>query len=724
MRISYFASERDSTPRALDVSWEQIAQQLSSPKRGPCTAADCVGKKCPHKLGSSWSPAVYPAGATRGMRNVESVSVFALDVDHATEESLASIALRLQGFAYIAHATHTDGKDGERAIRLVLPLTKPVSRADWPRFWDAAVSLLGVPADRATRDCSRLFFLPSRPLEADYLYATNAGAALDTDTVLERAAAPDPADDPVPREATDFPPASPALLARALERLTQHGPAIEGQGGDQHTYRACAIVCHDFALDDDEAWFVLSAWDRQNKPPWGESLRTKIKNATSYAQGSRGAAREAFEADRVMQDWIGTLSPVAPSNTNGEPNDLPPLVGDVAKRTKPPIRTYATGIPELDALLGGGAHTRQLLTVCGPPSGGKSSYVVSVTREISKAIPALYCSTELESDELAARFAAPILGVSWTSIVKNDKSDAMRKLIGEKTLAEKVQEALEGARIRVIGCEVLPRDGEQALGIIYRAGLAVTKFYGVPPLIVVDYLQDLARGTGGADAKGATGDIATKLRIMSQLLDCPVMPVSAVSRTYYGQAKQETMRMSDDATIYLAAAKESGDVDYASAAILFLDVEPDEGKESRPARIAVARARMGRSGFAGARFHGAAGRWEADSSALEALSPEVRRKKSNEKKTNEREERIVNFIRDVGPKSANKIYDAIRGSKEDVLELIRVMVREGKLVRIGELHGLPATTPGAPTLSLVPPVTETPAVGPSILDGFIRGGVR
>lgn len=720
MRLSYFASERDSTPRAIDVSWEQIAQQLSAPKRGPCTLADCAGKKCPHKLGASWSPAVYPAGATRGMRNVDCVSVFALDVDHATEESLSTIALRLQGFTYIAHATHTDGKDGERAIRLVIPLTRPVSRADWPRFWDAAVALLGIPADRATRDCSRLFFLPSRPSDADYLFATNEGAALDTDVVLEQAAAPDPADDPVARnENSDFPPASPALLARALERLTQHGPAIEGQGGDQHTYRACAIVCHDFALDDDEAWFVLSAWDRQNKPPWGESLRTKIRNATSYAQGEKGAARQAFEADRVMQDWIGTLSPSANNGQSAQAdNELPALVSDVAKRTKPPVRTYATGIVELDTLLGGGSHTRQLLTVCGPPSGGKSSFVVSVTRSIATTIPALYCSTELESDELAARFAAPILGVSWTSIVKNEKSEAMLALIGQKTLAEKVQEALEGQRIHVIGCEALPRDGDQALNVIYRAGLAVSNFYGIPPLIVVDYLQDLARGAGGADAKSATGDIATKLRIMSQLLDCPIMPVSSVSRTYYGQAKQETMRMSDDATIYLSAAKESGDVDYASAAILFLDVEQDEGKESRPARIAVARARMGRSGFAGARFFGAAGRWEGDPSALEALSPEVRRKKVNEKKTSEREDRIIGIIKDEGPCSANKIYKAIGGTKEDVLELIRLMVRTGKLIRIGELHGLPDVQPA---LSLVPPVTEAPA---SILDGFIRGGLH
>jgi hypothetical protein len=91
-----------------------------------------------------------------------------------------------------------------------------------------------------------------------------------------------------------------------------------------------------------------------------------------------------------------------------------------------------------------------------------------------------------------------------------------------------------------------------------------------------------------------------------------MLVVSSVSRAYYGIQRQESMRKADDPSVYLAAAKESGDVDYAAAVVVHLDVLPVEpGVDHRVARLAVAKSRHGRTGFVGARFYGASGRWAA-----------------------------------------------------------------------------------------------------------------
>lgn len=204
MKLSFFPSEQSKTPRAIDVSWEQLAAQLMAPVRTPCTIAksetQCIGKACGHKLGPAWSPAVYPEGVKRGKRNVGAVSCIVLDLDHMTDEQVLDVAHKLAPYRYIAHATHTD-RAGDRCLRVVLELSAPVPGFDWPRFYRTALVELGIPMedkkadtggqDAVTFDASRLYFLPSRPNDADYLATTNEGAPVDVAAIMAKAPPPE-----------------------------------------------------------------------------------------------------------------------------------------------------------------------------------------------------------------------------------------------------------------------------------------------------------------------------------------------------------------------------------------------------------------------------------------------------------------------------------------------------------------------------------------------------
>lgn len=107
-----------------------------------------------------------------------------------------------------------------------------------------------------------------------------------------RPAASAPLDD-----VTDYGPASERVLAAARERLERHGPSVKGRGGDQHTYQVGAILLHDFALAEDEAWTLAAEWNDRNtsvpgNPKWSdEKLALKLRNGARYAQGPRGRAR-------------------------------------------------------------------------------------------------------------------------------------------------------------------------------------------------------------------------------------------------------------------------------------------------------------------------------------------------------------------------------------------------------------------------------------------------
>jgi len=107
---------------------------------------------------------------------------------------------------------------------------------------------------------------------------------------------------PTPRPGL-FPAASAQVLDRGRAALADHGPAVEGEGGDEHTFRAAAILTHDFALTFDEAWPLLCEWNRDCAPPWAElELAAKLRNGEKYGSRPKGHLRapEALAMGRAI----------------------------------------------------------------------------------------------------------------------------------------------------------------------------------------------------------------------------------------------------------------------------------------------------------------------------------------------------------------------------------------------------------------------------------------
>lgn len=112
-----------------------------------------------------------------------------------------------------------------------------------------------------------------------------------------------------------FPPASPEILDQVRVALEAHGPAITDHGGGLHTVHAAAILTHDFALTDDEAWPLFVEWNQTCQPPWEldggtatePDLRIMLGRGLKYgklAYGCRRTLDVRASAKRATEAWV------------------------------------------------------------------------------------------------------------------------------------------------------------------------------------------------------------------------------------------------------------------------------------------------------------------------------------------------------------------------------------------------------------------------------------
>lgn len=322
-RVTFYPDERSpDAAQPADLTWDEVAQLLRTPRRTAC--APCPGHTCPHKKGPAWSPVDTPRRANSAVRSV-SLAVFDLD-GWPGGDPLPGRDLR-----YLHHETHTPGSQ-----RLVVALDQPVPAAEWPATYQRLLDHLGLrgKTDPVCKDVSRLYFLPSKPEGADYSCRVVHGKALSVGSLAGAAVGQLPVRGPA-----QLPAASPALTEHARQWLRQHGPAVEGAGGDKHTYEVGAYLLNDLALTEEEAWALASEWNATCRPPWEpRALATKLENGLRYATGVRGAKRTDFELLRTLGSYpepAGAVELIAHAPPTAGASYGAPLLTDEGAETGP-----------------------------------------------------------------------------------------------------------------------------------------------------------------------------------------------------------------------------------------------------------------------------------------------------------------------------------------------------------------------------------------------------
>ena len=98
------------------------------------------------------------------------------------------------------------------------------------------------------------------------------------------------------------------VVDRARDWLAGQLPAIEGTGGDAHTFK---VICglRDMGVSSGQASVLLEAWNATCAPPWTpEELAAKVANAYRYAQNEPGS-KAALPGDFPVVAELSTIVP-------------------------------------------------------------------------------------------------------------------------------------------------------------------------------------------------------------------------------------------------------------------------------------------------------------------------------------------------------------------------------------------------------------------------------
>lgn len=335
----------------------------------------------------------------------------------------------------------------------------------------------------------------------------------------------------------------------------------------------------------------------QNLHLWG-----KPRTAAHHAEVVAGCARlrnvqkrlcealaiteEAGAVPAKLDRIAGLLAGLDESNSQRRPKTMGELMIqamdrlNAASEGKLPTG-WATGIPSLDRLFGGGLSPGKLVILAARPSIGKSSFSMHLAAQIAKGSrPCLVISQEMEDHELADRALANAARV---------RSDAIRS--GKLTDDEwgRVAEGVDELGNSPISISDEPGQSLRSMNAKARAVKGLR-------LLVVDYVQ-LCEGEGDTRS-AAVGSITRGLKKLAKQLNCCVIALSQLNRAVDSRGDKRPV-MSD--------LRDSGEIEQDADSILFMWTL-EEG-DINQVGLDVAKNRGGKKGTMVLNFQGDIQHW-------------------------------------------------------------------------------------------------------------------
>jgi hypothetical protein len=231
-----------------------------------------------------WSPVLYDP-PERLKENIKQVFALVLDYDKgATWDAVSLLWAEFYGTIYTTKS-HDIGK---HRLRVVLPLSRPVSVDEYGKLWlwaDQQANRVDLKTDGQAKDASRFWYTPTAPDKGEWRAERLCGAMLDVDATLPLVDSPQlRVVRPTPVVTTD------AKVKRAAKYLARITPAVAGDYGHTQTFNAVAHVMFGFDLDIETTYdLIASEYNPRCDPPWAEKdLRHKVESCAKDCKRSRG----------------------------------------------------------------------------------------------------------------------------------------------------------------------------------------------------------------------------------------------------------------------------------------------------------------------------------------------------------------------------------------------------------------------------------------------------
>lgn len=249
---------------------------------------------------------------------------------------------------------------------------------------------------------------------------------------------------------------------------------------------------------------------------------------------------------------------------------------------------YTTGLPELDALLGGG-YLEGLHLLGGITGGGKTSLALHIAMHNAlEGRTVIYGSYEQSRLELWARIANRVTGIPQRAIKAGKYDQAGRTYRTADMLKDsehwpKLQQLSKHLKV-VEGGDAFSREaGEWTVNTLASTAQEIQEAQGSPPLIIIDYLQRMPPppGVQTRDVRDRIGAVAGSLQTMlGRGAQAPVLALSSVGRASYNAEIFAKLPVDER----LTAFKEAGELEYTSYTALTLYALPESkrGAQMQP----------------------------------------------------------------------------------------------------------------------------------------------
>jgi replicative DNA helicase len=279
---------------------------------------------------------------------------------------------------------------------------------------------------------------------------------------------------------------------------------------------------------------------------------------------SRGAAACVDLASEVAALWDDLSAPEAPS----------------------PGR--ATGLRDLDGVLGGGLLEEQLVIIAARPAMGQSALALQAAAAMARRSGrvALFFSLEMPRRELLLRLISAEADV--------DSEDIRTRSIDEESWNRVSNAGAALARVPL----VINDAKDVSLADIRAIALQERARRGALECVVVDYIQ-LVSSSGGRrndTREQQVSEISRGLKVLAGVLECPVIALSQLSRKVEERSDKRPM---------LSDLRESGAIEQDADIVLFVyrDEMYDKNTEAKGiAELIVAKQRNGPTKTARTRF--------------------------------------------------------------------------------------------------------------------------
>lgn len=296
----------------------------------------------------------------------------------------------------------------------------------------------------------------------------------------------------------------------------------------------------------------------------------------AFTAGDRAPVQLLADA----QAKLGQVLQGQPSELESPDTVIAEIIEDAtAADEKPAIQGLTTGLPDLDAILGG-LRAGQLIVIAGRPKMGKSTLAQNIAEHVAMRLRKRVAihTLEMQPKELLSRSICSLGDIDADRLRHNTLTEA------EWASWSKVTGLLSRAPLRISK----PRNVrvEQLIAQTQRDHARAP--FG---LVVVDYLQ-LVNVSHASNQNIGYGEVTRQLKLMAGILGCPVILLSQLNRELERRPNKRPV---------LSDLRDSGAIEQDADAIVFVyrdEIYHKKSPDKGTAEIIVEAQRSGRPGMA------------------------------------------------------------------------------------------------------------------------------